>query len=174
MKKLEILVVILSASVLLFSGCGDKAKTVETAKPALKDVAEKQKATTPRKKVSDKEAVELLLAQYREAFEIAGFTKSKINEKMLDLEVAVRDRENNVTEAVRQLRKALKSDSFEPCVSENNELIHIKTEYEKVVLKYAETRGLRHLDRSEMVFAFRSLPKDEQRESAEKLAKLMK
>ena len=184
MKKLNVLMAMVSISTLLFSGCGDKtdqenAKSPEANKTtsqasASKDAVQKQKRVLQRKKVTDKEAAKLLLAQTREMMELVGMPKSAINDKMSPLEMDVRDHENNLSTVVTGLRIGLERQGMEPCVSENNEVLHVKTGYEKVVMEYAKSRNQVGTDMLAMVFAFRSLPEDEQKEAAEKLEKMMK
>ena len=171
---------IISTSMLLLSGCGDNSGPTNTGNSEAVNATSKspdkpsKKAPPPRKKVSDKEAAKLLLAQTREMMELVGMPKSAINDKMFSLEMDVRDNENNLPTVVKGLRRALDDQGQEPCVSERNEVLHVKTEYEKVVLEYAKSRNQDGTDLTAIVFAFRSLPEDEQKEAAEKLEKLMK
>ena len=165
--------------VLTIAGCGNNAKS-EEAKTASKKIEEKQAVKTvkktppPRKKVSDKEAAKLLLAQMREWMELSGLPKSRVDSKMVDIEMDVRNNKNNMSTVVLGLRKGFVDNALEPCVSENNEVMHIKTPHEKVVLEYAKSRNQVGTDLVQMVFAFRAMSEDEQKEAADKLAKLMK
>ena len=75
-------------------GCGKDTKS-EGAKPATKKVEEKRpmktvkKVPPARRKVSDKEAAKLLLAQMREWMELSGLPKSRVDSKMFELEMDV-------------------------------------------------------------------------------------
>jgi len=130
--------------------------------------------TTQRRKVSDKEAARLLLDQLRESMEISGLPKSKVNEKMFPLEIDVRDHENNLPLIVKGLQKGIVDNAWEPCVSEEYEVLHVKTPHEKTVLEYAKSRNQIGTDLAQLVFAFRALSEAEQEDAAAKLARLMK
>lgn len=183
MKKLLMFGVALACAILV-TGCGKDSNTtkanatsknVESQKVEPKQSVKRvKKAPPPRKKVSDKEAAKLLLAQMREWMELSGLPKSRVDSKMFDIEMDVRNNENNMSTVVSGLRKGFVDQVLEPCVSENNEVMHIKTPYEKVVLEYAKSRNQVGTDLVQMVFAFRAMSEDEQKEAADKLAKLMK
>ena len=197
MKKLLMLGVALACAALA-TGCGNSNEKVENApkseeaKPASKAIEEKQPVKTveakqpvktvkktlpPRKKVSEKEAVELLLAQNRDMMDLLGMPKSQVDNAMRKLELGVRKNKSNLPGVIEDLKTMLSYRGLQPCISDDGELIHVKTPYEKVVIEYAKSRnlvGMTGTDIPEMVFNFRAMSESDQEDAAEKLKQLMK
>ena len=184
MKKLMMLGVALACAIPL-TGCGKESqntkvnptsKNVQTPRDKT-SVKTAKKAPPPRKKVSDKEAAQLLLAQNRDMMELIGMPKSQVDNAMYKLEVGVRENESNLPGVIGDLKTMLSYRGLQPCISDDGELIHVKTPYEKVVIEYAKSRHLVDMTGTgipELVFNFRAMSEDDQKEAADKLAKLMK
>ena len=173
MKRLTVSCVALACATIL-TGCGDKSAgaSERTASEATsKEALKPRKKALPRKKVSVNDATKILLAQMREWMELVGLSQSYINRKMFDIETDL----EKVPKESRPLAlyKLLKAENLNPCLSEEMETMHLKTSHEKVLMEYAKDRQVDGKWRARMVFEFRSLPEDEQEESAGKLAKLM-
>lgn len=165
----------------MIMGCGEKESTAPSdenkatspTSATAKGEKPRKKAPVARKKVSDEEAARLLLAQNREMMELVGMPQSMVNDKMRPLERDFRKLKNKPSDFVFMARLSLERQGIEPCVSEANELLHVKTEHEKTVMKYSDSRNIVGTEMLQLVFAFRAMSEDEQKDAADKLAKLM-